>query len=218
MKKNKNSKDFKKAITKRAFIYVFFMLVISIFSLANLSLDTFALWYETNNQPSDNLISTGCFNIEFNDLDSNGKSTSINLLNTYPIADSNGVKQVPYSFSIKNICNIKGEYRIVLSKLSNSDMDNKYLRYTFNKRDAAKIVKAIPMESNTAIDKTVAAVINERNNPNEITDNYVLEEGYIEPNQEINYELRIWLNEEADNSYMDKYFEAVVSVSSIASN
>ena len=218
MEKNNKQLDMKSTIKKQAYLYVFFILLISIISLANLSLDTFALWYETNNQPSDNLISTGCFNISFDDKDETGKSTSISLLNTYPISDSKGVKLKPYTFKLKNICNIKGEYRIVLSRLNNSDMDNKFLRYTFTKNGKAIIVNPMPLDSNTALDKSIEAIINERNEPNTIVDNYVLEEGYIDPNEELSFDLRIWMNEEADNSQMGKTFEAVVSISSIASN
>lgn len=218
VKSNKNSRNtFNSIVKKRFYMYVFFILIISIVSLTSLSLDTFALWYETNNQPNDNLISTGCFNIEFNDLDEHGDSTSIKLLNTYPITDAKGVKLKPYTFTLKNVCNIKGEYRIVLSRLSNSDMDNKFLRYTFTKNDGALIVNPMPLESTTALDNSLEAIINERNNPKTIVDNYVLEEGYIEPNEENTYYLRIWMNEEADNSQMEKTFEGVVSISSIAS-
>ena len=216
--KKKKTNDVKKFLIKRAYIFSFFILVVSAISLLNLSLNTYALWYETNNQPSDNLISTGCFNINFNDLDEEGNSTSIQLLNSYPISDTTGVKLKPYKFTLKNICNIKGEYRVVLSKLSNSDLDNTFLRYTFNKTDGAIVVNQMPLESTTGLDKSTESVINERNNPKTIVDNYVLEEGYIEPNEEITYELRIWLNEEADNTQMDKIFEGVVSVSSIAAN
>ena len=208
----------KKRALRRVYTMTIVILLISIVSLVNLSINSFALWYETNNQVDNNLISTGCFNIAFNDLAENNKSSSIGLLNTYPIKDSVGVKLQPYSFTIKNICNITGEYRIVLSKLSNSNLANEYLRYTFNKKDDILVVDAIPTESTTVLDNNTVAIINQKNNPNYIVDNYVLEEGYIEPNEELSYELRIWLNENAGNDQMGKIFEGVVSVSSIASS
>ena len=215
--KSKSKQAFNNTVKRRFYMYIFFILAISIISLTNLSLDTFALWYETNNQPNNNLISTGCFNIEFNDLDEHGESTGISLLNTYPISDQKGVNLKPYTFTLKNTCNIKGEYRIVLSRLSNSNMDNQFLRYTFTKNDGALIVNPMPLEANTTLDNSIEAIINEKNTPNTIMDNYVLEEGYIEPGEENTYYLRIWMSELADNSQMEKTFEAVVSVSSIAS-
>ncbi len=51
-----------------------------------------------------------------------------------------------------------------------------------------------------------------------MVDNYVLEEGYIRPDEEYSYELRIWMDESAGNDQMEKYFEAVVSISSIAAS
>ena len=208
----------KKKTLKRMYFSTVIVLIISIISLVNFSLNSFALWYETNNQPAENLISTGCFNISYYDLNNDGKSSSINLTNTYPISEKNGVNSKPYTFTIKNICNITGKYRIVLSKLSNSDLNNDFLRYTFNKTSDAIIVSAIPGESNTVLDKNTEAIINEKNNPNYIVDNYVLEEGYIRPDEEYSYDLRIWLDEGAGNDQMDKNFEAVVSISSIASS
>ena len=207
----------KKTALKQIYISTVLILLISIMSLVNLSLDSFALWYETNNQPNDNLISTGCFDISFYDLNNN-ESTSISLLNSYPISEKNGVKLKPYTFTLKNICNTTGQYRIVLSKLSNSDLNVNNMRYTFNKVGGALIVNPIPSESNTALDKNTLAIINEKNSPNYITDNYVLEEGYIRPGEEFSYELRIWLDENAGNEEMNKTFEAVVSISSIATN
>ena len=202
----------------RIYISIIVILLLSITSLVSLSLDSFALWYETNNQPNSNLISTGCFDISFYDLNKDGTSSSISLLNTYPLSEKNGVAQKPYTFTIKNICNIKGEYRIVLSKLSNSDLSNEKLRYTFNKKDDAIIVEAMPLDSTTVLDKVTEEIINEKNNPNYIIDNYNLEEGYIEPNEEKTFELRIWLDESAGNEEMNKTFEGVVSISSIATS
>ncbi len=214
----KNPKKAHKRTIHRVYALTICVLVLSIVSLVNLSLNSYALWYETNNQKTENLISTGCFDISFYDLDDNGYSTSIGLLNTYPLSEKVGVGLRPYSFTIKNICNITGEYRIVLSKLSNSNIDNNYLRYTFNKKDSAIIVDAMPNESTTVLDKNTMEIINQKNNPNYIVDNYVLEEGYIKPNEELSYELRIWLDESAGNEQMGRIFEGVVSISSIASS
>ena len=214
----KNPKKTHKRTIHRVYALTICVLVLSIVSLVNLSLNSYALWYETNNQKTENLISTGCFDISFYDLDDNGNSTSIGLLNTYPLSEKVGVGLRPYSFTIKNICNITGEYRIVLSKLSNSNIDNNYLRYTFNKKDSAIIVDAMPYESTTVLDKNTVEIINQKNNPNYIVDNYVLEEGYIKPNEELSYELRIWLDESAGNEQMGRIFEGVVSISSIASS
>ena len=214
----KKNDKFSKMIKKRAYIYIILILVTSIFSLANLTVNSFALWFETRNQPNDNLISTGCFNITYNDLDKNGKSTSINLLNSYPISEKRGVSLKPYTFTIKNICNIKGEYRVVLSQLDNSSLDNKYLRYTFNEYNKAIVVEPLPLESNTSLDNNTLAIINEKNKPNSINNNYILVEDNIEPNEEKTYNFRLWLDQSAGNDQMEKEFEGVISISSIAIN
>ena len=211
-------KQQKKKIAHRLYYSVSLLLIISIYCLLNVNNNSFALWFETNNQPNDNLISTGCFKIDFNDKDKDGKSTSINLDNSYPISDDKGVKLKPYSFSIKNTCNIKGEYRIVLSKLNNSTLDDRYIRYTFNNVKDAIIVKELPLDSTTTLEEGVADVINGRNDPKYVVANYNLEEGVLKPGEEKKYELRLWINIDASNDQMNKEFEAVVSVSSIAIN
>ena len=193
-KKKHNKKHEKQAIMFRLYAYSFIMLAITIMSL----------------------ISTGCFDISLYDLNEKGESSSISLLNSYPISEKKGVNLKPYTFTIKNICSITGKYRIVLSKLSNSDLNSDYMRYTFNKKGGAIIVEPIPKESTTVLDKNTEAIINEKNKPNYIVDNYVLEEGYIRPDEEYSYELRLWLDEKAGNEEMNKIFEAVVSISSIA--
>ncbi len=215
-KKKKKNQELSKMIKKRAYFYTVIVLIASIISLVRLTTDTFALWFETSNQPNDNLISTGCFNIVYNDLDEEGKSSSITLLNSYPIKEQTGVSLKPYTFTIKNICNIKGEYRIVLSKLDNSTLDDNYLRYTFNKQEEAITVLPIPAESNTAIDKSTEAIISELNDPKKIASNYLLTEDTILPNEEKTYNFRIWLDYSAGNDQMEKEFEGVISVSSIA--
>ena len=211
-------KQQKKKIVHRLYYSVSLMLIISIYCLLNVNNSSFALWFETNNQPNDNLISTGCFKIDFNDKDENGESTSINLINAYPITDDKGVKLKPYSFSIKNSCNIKAEYRIVLSKLNNSTLDDKYLRYTFNNINDAIVVKELPLDSTTSLEVGVEDIINTKNDPKYVVANYNLEEGVLNPGEENKYELRLWINYDAPNDQMNKEFESVVSVSSIAIN
>lgn len=208
----------KKKIVHRLYYSVTLLLVISVLCLLNANSNTFALWFETNNQSNDNLISTGCFKIDFNDKDKDGNPTSINLKDTYPINDDTGVKLKPYKFSIKNSCNITGEYRIVLSKLSNSTLDDHFIRYTFNSVNDAIVVKELPLDSNTILENGVMDIINELNSPKSVASNYNLEEGTIKPGETKEYELRLWLNIEAGNDQMNKEFEAVVSVSSIAVN
>ena len=218
MRKKDSIKLEKKKIVHRLYYSVTILLAFSIVCLLNVNSDTFALWFETNNQSNDNLISTGCFKIDFNDKDEDGNTTSINLVDTYPISDDKGVKLKPYKFSIKNSCNITGEYRIVLSKLSNSTLDDHFIRYAFNNVNDAIVVKELPLDSNTSLENGVADIINELNAPKNVVANYNLEEGIIKPGETREYELRLWLNIEAGNDQMNKEFESVVSVSSIAIN
>lgn len=73
---------------------------------------SYALWQTTDYQESVNQIAAGCFELSFVE-----DKKSINLDNTYPMEDTNGLKTVPYRFTIKNTCTVDANYTIYLNTL-----------------------------------------------------------------------------------------------------
>ena len=60
-----------------------------------------------------NTFSSGCLNITIEN-----ESTAIDLDNTYPVADTEGLTNEPYTFTIKNNCSKPTNYMINLESLN----------------------------------------------------------------------------------------------------
>lgn len=59
-------------------------------------------------------------------------SNDINLTNAYAISDTEGKATTPYTFTVKNNCTTSVSATIKLEAQSDSTIDNKYIKYTFN--------------------------------------------------------------------------------------
>ena len=74
---------------------------------------TFAFFSTGGTQDTANTFTSGCLNIELTDA-----SSSINLTNTYPISDVEGVDSTSYDFTIRNTCDTPTNYSINLESLN----------------------------------------------------------------------------------------------------
>ena len=74
---------------------------------------TFAFFSTGGTQDTANTFTSGCLNIELTDA-----SASINLTNTYPISDVEGVNSTSYDFTIRNTCDTATNYSINLESLN----------------------------------------------------------------------------------------------------
>ena len=74
---------------------------------------TFAFFSTGGTQDTANTFTSGCLNIELTDA-----SSSINLTNTYPISDVEGVDSTSYDFTIRNTCDTSTNYSINLESLN----------------------------------------------------------------------------------------------------
>ena len=74
---------------------------------------TFAFFSTGGTQQTANTFTSGCLNIELTDA-----SASINLTNTYPISDVEGVDSTSYDFTVRNTCDTATNYSINLESLN----------------------------------------------------------------------------------------------------
>lgn len=74
---------------------------------------TFAFFSTGGTQGTANTFTSGCLNIELTDA-----SASINLTNTYPISDVEGVDSTSYDFTVRNTCDTSTNYSINLESLN----------------------------------------------------------------------------------------------------
>jgi hypothetical protein len=76
---------------------------------------SYAYWASRVTQTSNNTISSDCLKLEFTD------ENPIELEKAYPISDSDAAKLTPYSFTIKNVCNMSIAYDVTLEIMNVDD-------------------------------------------------------------------------------------------------
>ena len=71
---------------------------------------SYALWQQSKVQEGTNYIASGCFGVTFEG------NNPINLSNSFPITEEDGMKTVPYTFTITSSCNGKAAYDVNLER------------------------------------------------------------------------------------------------------
>jgi len=96
---------------------------------------SYALWQITLKQTDTNIVTTGCFRIEFQD------NNPINLQEALPITDEEGKTLIPYEFTLTNTCNSYASYQVNLEVLNNTTMENlDYIKVQYEE-DIPKILE-----------------------------------------------------------------------------
>ena len=139
---------------------------------------SYAYWSLTFTQTENNVVMTDCFEIEF--IEGN----AINLSKAYPVNDSEGMKNVPYTFTIKNICDSSAKYQINLETLTpnGKKLPDQYLAVNLMESNVSKITSKLDssLNSESTIEGAVSA--------------YKLYNGILGPNEEKEFSLRIWMH------------------------
>ena len=104
------------------------LLVIGIFLVLSLMISSsYALWVFNVSQESTNVLVSDCFEIRFT-----SGSNAINLTNSFPMKDGEGVYTIPYEFTIRNICNHASDIEINIETLNVSQIAGENLRVDVN--------------------------------------------------------------------------------------
>ena len=155
---------------------------------------TYAYWRFEKTQENANVIVSQCFDLTFEE----DVNTNINLLNAYPIIDEEGKKLKPYVVRLTNKCNNELTYQMNLEVLSNSTLDEKYV----------KVMTGENIALLTTLESTDINVQGAKKA-------YKIDTGVIEANSTTQLSLRMWLDgsisgEEVES--MNKVFYSKVSV------
>ncbi len=147
---------------------------------------SYAYWSLTLTQTENNVVMSDCFEIEF--IEGN----AINLSKAYPVSDEEGLQNVPYTFTIKNVCDGRATYQINLETLilSGKKLPDQYLKVNLMERNESKIISKL--ESNIETEPTIEGALSA----------YQLLVGELEPKEEKEFSLRIWMH--SDVTAMDK--------------
>ena len=155
---------------------------------------TYAYWRFEKTQENANVIVSQCFDLTFEEE----VNTNINLLNAYPIIDEEGKKLKPYVVRLTNKCNNELTYQMNLEVLSNSTLDEKYV----------KVMTGENIALLTTLESTDINVQGAKKA-------YKIDTGVIEANSTTQLSLRMWLDgsisgDEVES--MNKVFYSKVSV------
>ena len=143
---------------------------------------TFAFFSTGGTQETANTFTSGCLNIELTDA-----SASINLTNTYPISDVEGVDSTSYDFTIRNTCDTATNYSINLESLNQvaNSLNADYIKVSL---------------SSDTFDNVISKLSNNTSTTPEIDgayESYTLYTGSIQANETKTYHLKLWIDYDA---------------------
>jgi len=157
---------------------------------------TYAYWLVTKTQTNENEITAGCLDIAIS-----GEKNDITLTNQFPMSDEDGMKLVPYEFTVTNNCNTSVDYQVALEATGDSSnaLSGTSLKVALN--DNAKLYSAYP-----SVETTLSGAYESR----KLTPGTLAASG--SEGSSATYSLRIWIDEDAPISEMNKSFKSRISV------
>ncbi len=159
-------------------------IIIAILSIIGVS---YALWTFTGVQKKKNLVQLDCFNVQFNEI----TGSNIQLLNAFPLTDSEGQELDPYKFSISNECANYASYQVRIEIKEESKLDDEFLKVMLN-QNTPKLLKTENYANSDVLlgDNTNKA--------------YIIETGYLNVNETKDFDLRLWLDESVTTDTRNK--------------
>ena len=156
---------------------------------------SFAAWILNFQQTNSNIVATDCFSITFKE-----DTEAIQLLKAYPITDEEGKTLTPYTFTITNQCSSYASYQIKLEVINDSTLTNySYLKVMLG--DNTPVL----LSSNEVVQPTL----------DNATTSFKLTTGYLDHNESVTYDLRLWMDENVtanDTDSMNKVFNSKVTI------
>ena len=173
------------------------MIVLSVSVILMLIGLSYGYFFIRKNQENNNVAGSECFKLEFSN-----ESEAINLSNMYPISDEEGKKQVPYSFTITNTCDMLAGYTVNMEMLEGTTLNSKYLDVLVNNEE-------IKLLSTYEATDTVIA---------NSTESRILTKGTLAYNDSADYTVRFWMDKDVEDiESMNKYFASKIVVVAIPS-
>ena len=143
---------------------------------------TFAFFSTGGTQDTANTFTSGCLNIELTDA-----SSSINLTNTYPISDVEGVDSTSYDFTIRNTCDTPTNYSINLESLNQvaNSLSADYIKVSLSSDTFDNVISKLSanIKATPELDGAYEA--------------YTLYTGNLGANETKTYHLKLWIDYDA---------------------
>ena len=176
--------------------YKIILMVISILLIGSIIIGTsYSMWVKTAIQKEQNIVNSSCFDIEFTE------SSNINLTNAIPISDEAGLKKKPYTFTLKNTCNMNSKVTIALDVLSTSTMSSSAIKTSLTKGNRSGTPTLL-----TSLDKKAEVDISGAKEA------YILGTDIIGANKSKSYSLYLWMDEAVTVAEASKSFSSKVVI------
>ena len=163
---------------------------------------SYSMWNMSVSQDTSNVIATTseCFNIEITN-----QSNAINLENAYPISNEKGKKLTPFTFTVKNTCDMFLSYTVSLESLKESTLNSKFIDVMVNNEAVTRLSEYETTET-----------VN-----NESVEARILAKGSLSKDDSNDYSLRLWIDYDTTMEDLDnetKVLKAKVVIKAVPSN
>ena len=170
-----NNENNKKRLT------LYYSLLVTIICIIGVSFAWFRLYLSQSNN---NVISTrNCFDTTLTE-----ENSKIELTDAFPISDEDGLKQTPFTFTLKNNCSSYVKAYITIYSTNRTSTDASYLKDDYLK------VNISPKGTT----KNSSLILGEQSLTNLEADKegYMIIDTGLNANEEKSYDLRIWMDSE----------------------
>jgi len=189
---------------KKKRLKLYYGLLITVLCIIGVSFAWFRLYLsQTENNT---LASRTCFNTTLTE-----DTSKISLTDAFPITDEDGLKQTPFTFTIKNNCNSYVKVYITIDSTYRESTDTSYLKDNYMKVNISSkgttASKSVILGSQTLTD-----LENDRKG-------YIIVSTGLKANEEKSYDLRIWMDSAVTTEQgLNKNWSGKIVVVSSASN
>ena len=189
---------------KKKRLKLYYGLLITVLCIIGVSFAWFRLYLS---QTENNTIaSRTCFNTTLTE-----DTSKISLTDAFPITDEDGLKQTPFTFTIKNNCNSYVKVFITIDSTYRESTDTSYLKDNYMKVNISSkgttASKSVILGSQTLTD-----LENDRKG-------YIIVSTGLKANEEKSYDLRIWMDSAVTTEQgLNKNWSGKIVVVSSASN
>ena len=169
---------------------------------------SYALWIANLAQTGENIVSVGCFDVEMEEI-----NAPITLKNTYPVSDSKGLTQTPYTIKLSNTnCTTDASYTITLNTLTTNTMDNSKIKFaisTTTPTSGTNLGTYASTPSNINVETGNLPIEN-------LDQSIIIQTGELRVGASVTYNIYLWIDESAGNEVQGQTFEASINVVSSA--
>ena len=157
-------------------------------------------------QQNSNIIGTRtCLNTTLNE-----ETSKITLTDAFPISDEDGLKQTPFTFTLKNNCDSYVKIYITIDSKYRESADTAYLKDTFIKTNLS--TKGTTEGKSTILGNKTLTELEGTNK------GYILQTTGLKANEEKSYDLRVWMDSATSISDgLNKNWEGKIVVVGVAS-